>query len=105
MSELKKQVAELKSQLTLMMTKKRERKALSRTEPSQREQLKKAETQKPDHAKKECKSLTFDRPVSKPKPWYCFRCGQDGHIVAACEFDANPALVAAKRKEFKSSLN
>uniref|UniRef100_A0AAR2IR37 Paraneoplastic antigen Ma-like C-terminal domain-containing protein n=1 Tax=Pygocentrus nattereri TaxID=42514 RepID=A0AAR2IR37_PYGNA len=59
MIELKKQVAELKSQLTLMMTKKQERKALSRTEPSKREQLKKAETQKPDHVKKECKSPTF----------------------------------------------
>ena len=74
---------------------------LSRTDPSKREPSKKAETQKPDHAKKEWKPLTVDFPVSKPKPWCCFHCGQDGHIVAACEFDANPALVAAKRKELK----
>ncbi|XP_046697995.1 zinc finger CCHC domain-containing protein 12-like [Silurus meridionalis] len=38
------------------------------------------------------------KQLSKPKPWYCFHCGEDGHIVATCENAPNPTLVASKRK-------
>lgn len=38
---------------------------------------------------------------SKPKPWYCFRCGEDGHIASTCDGDANPAFIASKRKLLK----
>uniref|UniRef100_A0A674NQA0 CCHC-type domain-containing protein n=1 Tax=Takifugu rubripes TaxID=31033 RepID=A0A674NQA0_TAKRU len=34
---------------------------------------------------------------NRPKPWYCFQCGEDGHIVSACSNDPNPSLVAYKR--------
>lgn len=37
---------------------------------------------------------------SQPKPGYCFRCGEDGHIKPQCDNEPNPALVAAKRKKF-----
>lgn len=37
---------------------------------------------------------------SKPKPGYCFRCGEDGHIKPQCNNTANPTLVTLKRKEF-----
>lgn len=36
-----------------------------------------------------------------PKPGFCFRCGEDGHIKPQCESDPNPALVSAKRKQFQ----
>ncbi len=37
---------------------------------------------------------------SKPKPGYCFRCGEDGHIKPQCDNPVNPTLVTLKRKEF-----
>lgn len=42
-------------------------------------------------------------PVAKnrPKPWYCFQCGEDGHIVSTCSNDPNPPLVAEKRNQLK----
>lgn len=39
--------------------------------------------------------------AKKPKPWYCFRCGEDGHIANGCTDPPNPALVNVKRKELK----
>lgn len=38
---------------------------------------------------------------SSPKPGFCFRCGEDGHMKPQCDFDPNPALVSAKRKQFQ----
>lgn len=37
----------------------------------------------------------------KPRPWYCFRCGEDGHIAPSCNNEPNPELVEKKRKELK----
>lgn len=95
-NELKKQVAELKSQLAALM---KQRKP---TAPK-KEQPKKPETKKkkPDQAKPDSKQSPPDIFSSKPKPWYCFHCGEDGHIVTTCENDPKPALVAAKRKELR----
>nr|XP_055044860.1 zinc finger CCHC domain-containing protein 18-like [Misgurnus anguillicaudatus] len=39
--------------------------------------------------------------MSRPKPWYCFQCGEDGHIASSCGNVANPAMVASKRKLLK----
>lgn len=36
-----------------------------------------------------------------PKPWFCFKCVQDGHIAAKCDNEANPALVRKKNSELK----
>lgn len=88
--ELKKQVADLKNQLTFLMKKMKSSKV---------DKPKITEAKKPDYAK--TGSPSRSNTQSKPKPWYCFRCGEDGHIIANCEFDANPALVAAKRKELR----
>lgn len=44
------------------------------------------------------KSLNFT--ASSPKPGFCFRCGEDGHIKPQCENSPNPVLVSAKRKQF-----
>lgn len=37
---------------------------------------------------------------SVPKPGYCYRCGEDGHIRPHCENPPNSALVATKKKQF-----
>lgn len=38
---------------------------------------------------------------SNPKPGFCFRCGEDGHIKPQCDSDPNPILVSAKKKQFQ----
>lgn len=37
----------------------------------------------------------------RPRPWYCFQCGEDGHVVSVCDKAPNPSLVAAKKKQLK----
>uniref|UniRef100_A0A8C7WXI8 CCHC-type domain-containing protein n=1 Tax=Oryzias sinensis TaxID=183150 RepID=A0A8C7WXI8_9TELE len=34
---------------------------------------------------------------TKPKPWYCFNCGEDGHVSSTCTNRANPILVQQKK--------
>ena len=42
------------------------------------------------------------RPTSnRPRPWYCFRCGEDGHMAPGCANEQNPALVEEKRHQCK----
>lgn len=36
--------------------------------------------------------------ASRPKPWYCFKCGEDSHIAATCNNAPNPVLVQEKKK-------
>ncbi|XP_013879064.1 zinc finger CCHC domain-containing protein 12 [Austrofundulus limnaeus] len=89
LNDLKKQIADLKSQLAAVV--------------KQKKQIvpKKTQTTKPDRANPEPNLTSHSRPSSRPKPWYCFRCGEDGHIVANCDSEPNPSLVEAKRKELK----
>lgn len=49
----------------------------------------------------ETSSPTESKTTKKPRPWYCFKCGEDGHIVPSCSNEANPELVERKRKELK----
>ncbi|XP_071347731.1 uncharacterized protein [Trachinotus anak] len=35
---------------------------------------------------------------SRPRPWYCFRCGVDAHLAVNCESEPNPLLVKKKRQ-------
>ena len=53
-------------------------------------------------------SSKFVRPsktsASRPKPGYCYQCGEDGHIKTACDSPPNPALVALKKKQHAEKL-
>lgn len=40
-------------------------------------------------------------PNGRPKPWYCFNCGEDGHMAPLCTSAANPSLVLEKRKKWE----
>ncbi len=94
-AELKKQISELKEQLT------------SLTFPKSRK------TDKPKHknvhspithesvAKQPVKST--GGPVTKcsPRPGYCFRCGEDSHISVVCMNPPNSKLVEKKRDELR----
>lgn len=38
---------------------------------------------------------------TKPKPWYCFNCGEDGHVSSTCNNRANSSLVEQKKSQLR----
>lgn len=36
-----------------------------------------------------------------PKPWFCFKCGGDGHIAVHCSEEPNPELVRKKNSQLR----
>lgn len=90
-AQLKKQVTELQSQLTSLKVQKPSKVKINVTKPNA----------KPLAESKKSPSTAEEKPTNRPKPWYCFQCGEDGHTASSCPNDPNPALVAAKRKQLK----
>lgn len=94
-AELKKQIAELREQLT------------SLTLPNQRKTGKpkqKTPSSLPTTefvARPPLRSNNDPVMKSRPRPGYCFRCGEEGHISVACENSPNPKLVEKKRAELR----
>ena len=86
---LKKQLAELKLQLSTKNSKKH-RKSEAAAAQSQDQPTHQAEAQ--------THQVT---PKPQPRAWFCFRCGEDGHIAKACENRINKAAVDLKYKELK----
>lgn len=95
--QLTKQVAELQSQLATLTDKKQTTKAKNTgVKPQKDNQNTKAEAE-PKHKPK---ALSKQQTV-QPRPWYCFKCGEDGHIARSCSNEPNPALVADKKRQLQ----
>ncbi|XP_030578824.1 paraneoplastic antigen Ma3 homolog [Archocentrus centrarchus] len=92
--ELRKQVASLQSQLTTFMTQKKEKNKGSPWKPQGR-------TSRPEEGDADAQRQTKKKQIYKPKPWYCFNCGEDGHIASRCTDPLNPILVGEKKKQLK----
>lgn len=95
LTELKQQVASLQSQLTTLMSKKAKKspkpKLSSEHQPSgpvASELDPRAPSWKPTNLK----------TSTQPRPWYCFKCGEDGHISSACSNNPNPKAGSVERK-------
>lgn len=88
--ELKRQVVELQNQIASM---KQSKKCEESKEPSAPSRSAKTFSPKINKG-------TNPQPnkPAKPRPWYCFNCGEDGHIASHCEGSPNPSLGPAKRK-------
>lgn len=123
-SDLKKQITELQSQVESLKKAKEQTKGshenmacnLKRQVAELQSQFAAIKPAKPEKTKSPAKlsksqyvqtSLgEFSQSISpkqmgRPRPWYCFQCGEDGHVAASCNNVANPALVASKRKLLK----
>lgn len=40
-------------------------------------------------------------PGSRPRPGYCFRCGEDGHLANSCDNAPDPSKVAEKQQKLR----
>lgn len=90
--ELKKQIAKLQSQLASLTTKPKAQKKLSQQEAVDKRSKKKAGTA-------DAENVTPLKKISaRPRPWYCFTCGEDGHVASSCTSEPYPTLVNSKRK-------
>ncbi|KAK2863757.1 hypothetical protein Q7C36_002911 [Tachysurus vachellii] len=93
---LKKQVADLKVQLTTpVIPQHRSGKTTTSKSPSAKFQHRQAERNENNQLRHD--SVTFTRP----RPGYCFRCGEDGHLAINCENDPNPSKVDEKRRQLR----
>lgn len=89
---MKKQIADLQSQLASLKA--------SQTQ-GQEGATPKTKTSKTKDSKPNTPQKAAGNPNKKPRPWYCFNCGEDGHISPSCQNEPNPVLVEAKQSELK----
>lgn len=92
-AQLQEQLTSLKASMEKTVAKKPKVKSPKLAEKQQR---KESQTQS-----SQPKSEIFGKNNKKPRPGFCFNCGEDGHIAPSCESEANPSAVEAKRKELR----
>lgn len=97
---LKKQIADITAQVSSL-----KRDNNKQEQPARQKAKSLAESAKVEARPVKKKVSQHQSPVakvhSKPRPWYCFQCGEDGHIASACDNEPNPSLVAAKKKQLR----
>ena len=114
-NELKRQVKEIKAQVASMnITPQKgeidspevEMTTLKRQIAEVQSQIPTRGVQSPHMTKNTYQTTAEQRSIgglasNRPRPWYCFRCGEDGHIAPSCEREPNTALVEEKRRQCK----
>ncbi|XP_019216827.1 zinc finger CCHC domain-containing protein 12 [Oreochromis niloticus] len=96
---LKKQIADLSAQLNSWKME-----SQNQNQPKQSKskcQTINAKVEACPMKKKVSATQSLAKTNPKPRPWYCFYCGEDGHIASSCENEPNPSLVATKKKQLK----
>lgn len=91
--DLRKQVAELKMQLS---KKKDQRTQQYSNNPNPAQEYPRAKAAADLQAQ-----LAATHPP-RPRAWFCFKCGNDGHIARHCENPPNKPLVDQKYNELKA---
>lgn len=98
-SKLEKEVAELQRQVAKLIHK--EKNDMRTVVPPNSS----ASKESPQHS--ETLSVRVAAPClapqtpTAPRPWFCFKCGEDGHIAANCVNTPNPELVQKKNRELR----
>lgn len=87
--DLKKQIAELQVQMATL-------RACSSEKPVKKKVVSAKEkcNNKDKQAENQMQQVTTRL---RPRPWYCFKCGEDGHILSVCSNSPNPTLVETKK--------
>lgn len=94
--ELQKQIASLQSQLASFASQEK------LSERANKKPVKKTTCKsKMDNTHQEVHRLAGVKQTGRPRPWYCFHCGEDGHIATSCTNPANSALVIEKKKQLE----
>lgn len=103
MKQLQKQIVELQAQITALSSPKPQVSAANKPAKKKEKDIKYKEksANKKTTPPKLTSEATTETVKPKPKPWYCFRCGEDGHIATSCNDPPNPTLVSAKRTLLK----
>lgn len=83
-NELKQQMQKLQSQLSALLA---QRSNSSKPVPAQNRSLR---PEKP--------AVSSSTSTNRPRPGYCFKCGEDGHMSASCNNTPNPTLVQQKKR-------
>lgn len=82
-SRLQRQIAELQTQ------------SVSRTTPRT------SSSQRPLNTETDRGPRMGHLRVNRPRPWYCFRCGEDGHLAINCNNASNPSKVEEQRLKLR----
>lgn len=92
LAELKRQVIELKAQMVTMEAQKGQmQKTMGSRGNFENSRFRQVES-------KEFRQSPMNLVgASRPRPGYCFHCGEEGHIAVHCENDPDPSKVARKR--------
>ena len=93
---LRKQVAQLQMQLNSKKSRKEKKQRFTTAIPTNNSPPPVAEAQ--PH---QVMSHNVPPPRPQPKAWFCFKCGEDGHIARNCDKPMNKALVDQKYTELK----
>lgn len=101
--QLTKQMAEIQSQLAALTA--NQQKVKTSFPPKSAYPNKQFERQKSEKFVKQPVQFLQKKTTPRPKPGYCFQCGEDGHIKPQCDDEPNPALVTEKRKQFNEKCH
>ncbi|KAG7507978.1 hypothetical protein JOB18_000230 [Solea senegalensis] len=96
---LEKQLGKLQAQVASLTASVRSGKSQMSAKPSKRLEFKPAGYTKQTPAQPSQRGKL--KRAKKPRPGYCFKCGEDGHIAPSCTNTPNPELVKAKSKQLK----
>lgn len=96
LQELREQIAELKVQVVSSGAHRNR----SERSFSQRDNLSRPGASEIGRDKNEKPKHTEIR-TNRPRPWYCFHCGEDGHLAINCESPPNPSRVEEKRRKLR----
>lgn len=92
---MEKQMAQLQAQLATLKASMDESSAKATTKTF------KSKKSKPKEPAEKPPQQNVGKSNKRPRPWYCFNCGEDGHIAPSCSNEPNPVVVEAKRKELR----
>ncbi|KAJ8401389.1 hypothetical protein AAFF_G00386200 [Aldrovandia affinis] len=95
-SELRKQIADLQTQMATQRMSKRQPESAARSSgtPTQVEAADLNARERPRYG---------GTAANRPRPWYCFNCGEDGHIATNCGNAPNFSKVDEKKRQLRDA--